>query len=843
MDTIYLQYCRASAPFYDHPCVGAAEQLFEAHPTNLPAGWQRTTNKDWVYYAPTTTPLRPQGWKVHVSATPDSAEQVLAACAAYCLQMGVAFKALRDRATLVRRSSKYADRAASGKFVTVYPPHEAALETIVRGLDELVGGLPGPYILSDLRWGAGPVFVRYGAFVSRQRLGPGGQVLECIQDPDGELVEDERRPGFHPPAWAPIPQFLQPALAARAARRLDAFPYRVEAALHFSNGGGVYRARRLADGAPILLKEARPHCGLDGAARDAVHRLERERAALCALAGIPGIPTVDAYVQGVEHTFLGREFVHGRPLHDVIEERNPLLNPASSWSRADYAQWATDVVVRVRGLLDRVHEAGWVFGDLHPGNILITPDERLYLIDFESSAADVSGYVQTLGAVGYQAPTGYRGVAVDEYAMGWLRVGILVPFMRAASLTRHGLDRALAYAVATFDPAPEHFAALRAELSLPPSDSTLPGHTVPDADELLRSPGAAAQFSKYATPERADRLFPGDVMGLLRPGGGVTFAHGAAGVLWTQRLLDQPVEPHHLRWLRAAVARSASELPAGFWTGLTGVAYALAGLDDDLALDCLRWAAASRTADPSLDGLGGLGLLALDPSPRLRGLVAAAGLGIDELGARLGAATTDPKLVPPSLAGASGAAILAVRLWRHTGDATYLRLAHDLVSADLDRYHLRPGQLLPKAATPGRGAGLATGVLGVGLALHEVHTATGDEQLGAALRRVNTEVAGAAAVHGGVLNGTSGQIQYLLATRQVGPEQDAVLKRHCSALAWFTEVVDESVLTLGDACLKCSLDYATGLAGVLATLEGSRRGMPTLGVLTADLLDPTCRPE
>ena len=46
-------------------------------------------------------------------------------------------------------------------------------------------------------------------------------------------------------------------------------PYRIEKALHFSNGGGVYAGTDTRDGRRVVLKEARPHAGLaaDGQSR------------------------------------------------------------------------------------------------------------------------------------------------------------------------------------------------------------------------------------------------------------------------------------------------------------------------------------------------------------------------------------------------------------------------------------------------------------------------------------------------------------------------------------------------------------------------------------------------
>ncbi|GAB3839506.1 hypothetical protein GCM10029963_06840 [Micromonospora andamanensis] len=73
------------------------------------------------------------------------------------------------------RNSKYAARAASGKFVTVYPRDDAELELVCKELDELLTGEDGPYVLSDLRYAAGPVYVRYGGFAARYCHSPTGR--------------------------------------------------------------------------------------------------------------------------------------------------------------------------------------------------------------------------------------------------------------------------------------------------------------------------------------------------------------------------------------------------------------------------------------------------------------------------------------------------------------------------------------------------------------------------------------------------------------------------------------------------------------------------------------------
>ena len=53
-------------------------------------------------------------------------------------------------------------------------------------------------------------------------------------------------------------------------------PYAIDRVLHFSNGGGVYLARDTRTGEAVVLKEARPHAGVDARGHDAVRPLDSD---------------------------------------------------------------------------------------------------------------------------------------------------------------------------------------------------------------------------------------------------------------------------------------------------------------------------------------------------------------------------------------------------------------------------------------------------------------------------------------------------------------------------------------------------------------------------------------
>ncbi len=65
------------------------------------------------------------------------------------------------------------------QFVTVYPADEEQLHTVLRELGSLLEGFEGPYILTDLRWHDGPLYVRYGAFARMYVVDGGWLVRRC----------------------------------------------------------------------------------------------------------------------------------------------------------------------------------------------------------------------------------------------------------------------------------------------------------------------------------------------------------------------------------------------------------------------------------------------------------------------------------------------------------------------------------------------------------------------------------------------------------------------------------------------------------------------------------------
>ncbi len=336
-----------------------------------------------------------------------------------------------------------------------------------------------------------------------------------------------------------VPAFLQFHIDARATVTLADIPYTVESALHFSNGGGVYRARDTRTGEVVVLKEARPYAGLAADGADAVTRLHRERRALEQLSGLSCTPEVlDSFAVG-EHHFLVLEYLDGKPLNTFFARRHPLIEADPDERRlTEYTEWALDVHAQVERAVEEVHARGVVFNDLHLFNIMIRDDGRVALLDFEAAHRVDEPGRQTVAHPGFVAPAGRRGTAVDRYALACLRLALFLPLTSLLALDRRKAEH-LADVVARQFPVGRAFldAALdeiadssdRRPAARPTTEHFVP---VAPGDWPRSRDSMTAAVRASATPSREERLFPGDVAQFATAGGGLSFGYGAAGVLY-----------------------------------------------------------------------------------------------------------------------------------------------------------------------------------------------------------------------------------------------------------------------------------------------------------------------
>lgn len=810
---------------------------------DLPADWRKHATLQWTYATPPSA-MADQGWKLHLSATPGSARTILQAAADFCVGHGVHFKYLSSPTVLELANSKYAARHASGKFITIYPDDERQLEQALETLDAAVGGLPGPYILSDHRWKRGPLHLRYGAFRHlpiRDQMGHDGSGLRA---PDGEMVLDRREPYFALPDWAPVPRALAESLSTSE----DAVesPYEFTEALHFSNGGGVYRGIERSTGRIHVLKEGRPHAGLDGLQVDATQRLEREATALRALAGLPSIPALHGQFTLWEHSFLAIEQLPGQNLRSWIARNCPDVRPGTNATkRAAYARQCQLILERLHQLVLQVHQRGWIHGDIHPNNIMVDDDLNVFLLDFEQSCPVEQPHRPGLGAPGFTRMR-HGGQLLEQaddlYGLAAVGLWFFTPLVLmlphrpelAAGLVAEATERFM------LEPRWSRFIGERLEYEATRRRGSL-------TDGRTREPERARdrQWTRgqcllglnswlQQAPSQAGQpaIFPGDVHQILSDP--ANLSSGDAGPLYALQAAGESIPSWALDRLEANARRL--KLP-GLLCGLAGPALVLQRSGRGASAHHLICQAAreSRELPDITMATGRAGLIVALLSEDFAHLGWTVSLA-RELATGLAAGKVYPAATATGNAaglaeGYAGAAVACARLAAATGERQWLDTGMELLDRDLANTELSQGMrlvnedgiLYPYLAHGSAGLAVAHGEL---QAVGGQPDATVFGELLGALDVAST-------VEAGMYDGATGLAAALVHLRVLGVEVPTqLIQRHLTAAADFAVQAPHGGSGLAGRGLRTlSFDFSTGTSGWLLTdlaVEQGRSPLPAL---------------
>ena len=238
-----------------------------------------------------------------------------------------------------------------------------------------------------------------------------------------------------------------------------------------------------------------------------------------------------------EHLYLAMEYVPGRTLRDLLNERGRLA-PAE----------ALDLMVPVLAGLGAAHQAGFVHRDVKPENVLITADRRVKVVDFGLSRAIAAArHTKTgmvIGTVAYLAPEQVSRATADArsdvYAAG------VMLFELVTGRQPHTADTPLAVAYKHVNetvPAPSSVvpglpraldallaAATSRDPALRPADAGQLLHAVFDTRHHL--PGGSAFAPGAGMPPPGSPSQPGQ-----------PWPHGQTSQPWQQAQPGQPGPP------------------------------------------------------------------------------------------------------------------------------------------------------------------------------------------------------------------------------------------------------------------------------------------------------------
>jgi len=181
-------------------------------------------------------------------------------------------------------------------------------------------------------------------------------------------------------------------------KRVLADRYELEAVLGQGGMARVFKARDRVLNRAVAVKVLSPQFAGD---EQFVARFRREAQAAAAL-NHPNIVSVfDTGSQGDVHHIV-MEYVEGRTLGDVIRQEGPLL-----------PERATEIAEAVAAALAAAHEAGLVHRDIKPGNIMITREGEVKVMDFgiarTSTGDNLTQTASILGTASYLSPEQAQG--------------------------------------------------------------------------------------------------------------------------------------------------------------------------------------------------------------------------------------------------------------------------------------------------------------------------------------------------------------------------------------------------------------------------------------------------
>ncbi|MEU6981194.1 class III lanthionine synthetase LanKC [Streptomyces sp. NPDC046371] len=841
---------------YYLPLAGVADPGPRFAPGEVPPGLRGSAQGIWTVWGSPRTGLAEQGWKIHVSARLDRAQHVLDTVAEICFSEGVPFKHLSARLFFLFLHHKHAPRTQAGKFCAVYPPDTATAGRLLERLRDALDGEEGPYVLTDRRYrDSRTVHYRYGSFDgARSRLRADGTREGILRDGSGREVVDSRLPVFHLPAGITDP-FVEREEQPHAGPILIR-DYEVTGAVRLSNAGGAYQARDRRTGRAVFLKEARAHNGLVFDGTDAQQRLRHEYEVLRELhAAAPGVgpEPLDHFTEW-EHDFLVTEYVAGQPLVGWLSRSSPLARAdRTAESVAAYYAACRRLLAALDASLERLHAAGYRFGDLSLGNVLVTPSGGVRLVDFEAASA-LSAAPSGIGTPGFTPPPGLRRsdsdpLLQDRYGTSAVALAFLAPFNEVA------------------EHAPANLALLRRDLAdvAPPQDLwqratvfhlTKEGaqdRNVPDCPLSPADPDTdprgrltrlaeevAAGLLEMADADRPDWAFPPSPEAFRT--NNVCLAYGTAGVVHALHRAGATVPEEIRERLRRDTLAQRGALPPGLLVGSAGIAQVLAGLGLlDEAVDLLRDADGHPLTAPCATlagGRAGVGLSWLTLH-RLTGesshleRAAAAGealLRTPDLPAALG--EHDARGL---LHGRSGPALFLHRLARDTGEARFLEAGRLLLHQELDRtFPLDDGSLsLSDNAQLTRAMPyLATGAAGLATALTRYVATAPDERCAAALPRLVSGIrVSCATKEAGLYRGLAGLTWFLAEHAELtgtdAARGDAV--RAATGLLKYAVPHRRGVRFLGAGSQRFTADLSSGGAGVLLALHRLLSGPPLTG--------------
>lgn len=691
---LYFNYIKPGTRYYEEP---KRRENQNEYLLDLPStDWEISEFTNWKFYSNPSIKMQDQGWKIHISATTETAEVVLTKVGGILFEKNIAFKHVANESFLELMNSKHGNRASAGKFIAIYPDDEMFPQLLEELHECLKDVEKGPYILSDRSWRNGNVYYRYGGF--KKMVTSSGEL--AIRNKEGQLVPDNRTPYYRVPDFIDVPDILKVESQNSEGKRVPSklSQYKIIRALRFNNGGGIYLAEERESRTTVVIKEARPKVGYDGNGQDAEHRLNIEYSILKRLTDVKGVVKIKDYFKVWENTFLVEEFVEGIDLTHWVSSTYPFHQ---SQDTSEYLKMVKHLISNIIETVKAMHLKNVGMGDLQPSNIIVSNNSNITLIDFESAQDLYCKEKPAMMTVGFAHADNQNHLERDWYGVKRILKYCILPVgpievLNESNKAQQDIWIKKTYGKEFFD----YFKAIEREcdsyLKETKEKNVVEDEMVsitPNIDNLIQGlrKGIETNYSERKS------LIKGDIRQYEMECGYENVLVGGFGAILALKRTGN-VDKKAKEWIEKYLSGFDEGKDPGLFTGISGIASVLYenGYEDEALKIFNQLMTCNNIPDISLrSGMSGIALALaflyekvgdkkyLDASANMANSIKQYIVNNGEIKVR------DWAAVPIGLTdGLAGVSLLFAKLYQLTGERSWYEFAKDLIRRDLERTHI-----------------------------------------------------------------------------------------------------------------------------------------------------------